>query len=319
MATQPVQQQTSFLTKDLSLLHGSSETTTPRLVYGTAWKKDKTANLVYQALKQGFRGIDTAAQPRHYQEPLVGEGMRRAMSEGIISRKDLFLQTKFTWTSGQDPDNMPYDAEAPLETQVHTSIASSLRNLATTPGDTEEATYLDSVVLHSPLRTMADTLTVWKALSSYVGHTGRIRRLGIANTTPEVLEHLFKSPDIQVKPAVVQNRFYGDTRYEVDMRRFCRERGVVFQTFWTLTGNPRLVKSHVVAILAEKAGVSREVAYYALVLALEATTILDGTSNEQHMREDLEGLEKVGRWAEAEGNEAWTEALTAFRALIAEN
>jgi hypothetical protein len=54
-------------------------TTTPRLVYGTAWKKDRTADLVYQALKSGFRGVDTAAQPRHYQERLVGDGIRRAV------------------------------------------------------------------------------------------------------------------------------------------------------------------------------------------------------------------------------------------------
>lgn len=37
------------------------------MLYGTAWKADGTANLVYQALQAGFRGIDTAAQPRHYQ------------------------------------------------------------------------------------------------------------------------------------------------------------------------------------------------------------------------------------------------------------
>ena len=36
------------------------------LFYGTAWKKDKTAHLVVLALKNGFRAIDTACQPKHY-------------------------------------------------------------------------------------------------------------------------------------------------------------------------------------------------------------------------------------------------------------
>jgi diketogulonate reductase-like aldo/keto reductase len=76
-------------------LRGESETKIPRLVYGTAWKKDKTADLVYQALKAGFRGIDTAAQPRHYQEGLVGDGIRRAIQDGIVERKDLFVRPSF--------------------------------------------------------------------------------------------------------------------------------------------------------------------------------------------------------------------------------
>jgi hypothetical protein len=81
----------STLAQDLTL-PGEPSTTTPRLVYGTAWKKERTADLVYQAIKTGFRGIDTAAQPRHYQEPLVGDGIRRAISERIVSRKELFVR-----------------------------------------------------------------------------------------------------------------------------------------------------------------------------------------------------------------------------------
>lgn len=38
----------------------------PRLIYGTAWKKERTASLVEQALRAGFRGVDTACQPKHY-------------------------------------------------------------------------------------------------------------------------------------------------------------------------------------------------------------------------------------------------------------
>ncbi|ORY64083.1 NADP-dependent oxidoreductase domain-containing protein [Pseudomassariella vexata] len=315
MSTTPL---TLALSNDLTL-PGSPTTTTPRLVYGTAWKKDQTADLVYQALKTGFRGIDTAAQPRHYQEHLVGDGLRRAISEGIITRKCVFLQTKFTSTSGQDLDNLPYDPSAPLEEQVHASVASSLQNLATGgdgKAEGEEGTYLDSLVLHSPLHHREDTLRVWQALSTYVPHA--IRHLGIANTPLPTLEMLFSHPDVAVKPAVVQNRFYRDTGYESALRRFCRAKGVVFQSFWTLTGNPALVKSGVVAELARSAGVGREVAYYSLVLGLEGVTILDGTTKEEHMREDLEGIEKVEIWAQGDGKEAWKRALADFKAVIGE-
>lgn len=63
----------------------------PRLIYGTAWKKEATADLVFKALKAGFRAIDTAAQPRHYKEALVGAGIKEAISKGIVKREDLFV------------------------------------------------------------------------------------------------------------------------------------------------------------------------------------------------------------------------------------
>lgn len=52
----------------------------PYLLYGTAWKKDDTASLVSQALHAGFRFIDTACQPKHYNEAGVGMGWTEAAS-----------------------------------------------------------------------------------------------------------------------------------------------------------------------------------------------------------------------------------------------
>ncbi len=64
----------------------------PPMMYGTAWKKERTADLVYEAIKAGFRGIDTAAMKKHYDEALAAEGIRRAIREGLVSRKDLFVR-----------------------------------------------------------------------------------------------------------------------------------------------------------------------------------------------------------------------------------
>jgi diketogulonate reductase-like aldo/keto reductase len=54
----------------------------PKLIYGTAWKKEQTADLVVTAIRAGFRGIDTACQPKHYNEPQVGEALRRLQGRG---------------------------------------------------------------------------------------------------------------------------------------------------------------------------------------------------------------------------------------------
>ncbi|KAI1117532.1 NADP-dependent oxidoreductase domain-containing protein [Nemania sp. NC0429] len=287
-----------------------------KLLYGTAWKKEATGDLVFRALRAGFRGVDTAAQPRHYNEALVGAGIRRAISEGIVKREDLFIQTKFTPVSGQDPDNMPYDLEAPLEEQVHASVASSLSHFTF---DQPDNAYLDSLVLHSPPSDhFVDLLKVWKALETYVPH--RIRQLGISNTDLHVVGRLCTSPDISVRPKVVQNRFYPATRWEVDLRAYCRIQRIAFQAFWTLSGNPELLRSAPVRKLAQSAAISTPVALYALVLGLDGTTILDGTMSEIHMAEDLKVTETVDEFTRGEDGQAtWAACLDEFKALIGES
>jgi diketogulonate reductase-like aldo/keto reductase len=91
MAQASIGAQASRLAKDFTLA-GPPVTHMPKLVYGTAWKKERTADLVYRALKSGFRGIDTAAQPKHYQEEGVGAGLRRAVTEGLVKREDIFVR-----------------------------------------------------------------------------------------------------------------------------------------------------------------------------------------------------------------------------------
>jgi len=63
----------------------------PAFIYGTAWKKDRTKELVKEALSAGFRRVDTAAQPRHYREDLVGEALREAYSEENVRREDIYV------------------------------------------------------------------------------------------------------------------------------------------------------------------------------------------------------------------------------------
>ena len=62
----------------------------PPIIYGTAWKKERTADLVVQAIQAGFRGVDTAGQPKHYNEPLIGEALHRLKDHGI-ERENVFL------------------------------------------------------------------------------------------------------------------------------------------------------------------------------------------------------------------------------------
>ncbi len=56
----------------------------PKIIYGTAWKKAATEQLVNLAIQSGFRGIDTACQPKHYDEAGVGAGVATSLSQGLL-------------------------------------------------------------------------------------------------------------------------------------------------------------------------------------------------------------------------------------------
>jgi len=210
---------------------------------------------------------------------------------------------------------MPYSLSQSLEDRIHTSIASSLKNFLPLSGDS----YIDCLVLHSPFQTLAETHAAWGVFSSYVPH--KIRALGISNTSFAVLQSLCDKE--AVPPSVVQNRFYADTGFEVPLRRFCREKGIVFQSFWTFTGNPQVMVTSPVVELAKSLhalGVEEAevLAMYALVIGLEGVTVLDGTTKEARMKADLTGLEIVGAWSAGEGKEKWVQYLEEFKTLIGE-
>jgi diketogulonate reductase-like aldo/keto reductase len=247
----------------------------PPILYGTAWKKDATAALVAQALRAGFRGIDTACQPKHYREPGVGEGVATALTDGL-TRADLYLQTKFTPTSGQDPKTVPYDAWARPDEQVLQSCAVSLRNLCTD--------YLDALVLHSPISDAPRMQQVWGALETLVKR-GVVRRLGISNCYDlGVLERLCR--DARIAPVIVQNRFYAETGYDREIRAFCRERGICYQSFWTLSANPHLLANAALIGIARSHAVTPAQALFRY-LTQRGVTPLTGTKSAQHLRESL--------------------------------
>ena len=174
-------------------------------------------------------------------------------------------------------------------------------------------TYLDCVVLHSPLQTLSETLIAWRTLEEFVPH--RIRHLGISNVNLNNLELLYDLMDI--KPAIVQNRFYPSNSFDTRLRRFCVENGIVYQAFGVLTQNTFLLESEPVKVLAGEIGTQNQMALYCLILGLENTVVLNGTTNVGRMKSDLCELDRCRRWAATTEHEAlWGRLLAHFKALI---
>jgi diketogulonate reductase-like aldo/keto reductase len=154
----------------------------PRCLYGTAWKEDDTRRLTYLALQEGFRGIDTANQRRHYHEAAVGQAIGGAITSGLVRRDELFVQTKFTFRPGQD-HRLPYDPTAPVPVQVEQSCTSSLEHLG--------ADFVDSYLLHGPSQRTglaADDWAAWRAMEA-LHDIGRARLLGVSNVSVDYLGH----------------------------------------------------------------------------------------------------------------------------------
>ena len=249
--------------------------TIPPLLYGTAWKKEKTAQLVIEAVHQGFVGIDTACQPKHYKEDGVGEALLTLQNEGV-KREDLYIQTKFTPLGGQDPANVPYDTQASLSEQVAQSFAVSKKNLHTE--------YVDAFILHSPLFPFANLLSVWQAMEM-IADSGEALRLGISNCYDlNLLAKLYE--EARIKPTILQNRFYGDSDYDKDLREFCKEKGIVYQSFWSLTANPHLLAHPTLTSLGQTYGKTTAQIFFRFLTQIGITP-LTGTTSKEHMQENL--------------------------------
>ena len=250
----------------------------PRFLYGTAWKEDQTQRLTDLALRQGFRGIDTANQRRHYHEAAVGRAVAAAVASGLVAREDLFLQTKFTFRGGQD-DRLPYDPEAPIPAQVEQSFASSLEHLGTE--------VMDSYLLHGPSRRAGLAPADWEAWRAMeaLHDSGRARLLGVSNVSLEQLQRLCQGA--RVRPRFVQNRCYAARGWDRPVREFCAANGLAYQGFSLLTANRAALAHPELARIAQRHG--RTVAQVVFRFALDVGMVpLTGTTDAGHMRADLD-------------------------------
>lgn len=249
----------------------------PTLLYGTAWKEDRTEALTRLALQKGFLGIDTANQRRHYNEEAVGAALRQVLAEGRLKREDLFLQTKFTYAAGQD-HRLPYDPLADYATQVRQSLELSLRHL--------ETSYVDSLLLHGPAAPRGLSVAdweVWNAMEHWHA-SGAARLIGVSNVNYDQLSLLYDKAT--VKPAFVQNRCYARTRWDARVRAFCKANGILYQGFSLLTANAADLNHREIYRLAENFQCT--VAQVVFRFCLQAGIIvLTGTTSAQHMQDDL--------------------------------
>lgn len=254
----------------------------PGMIYGTAWKKERTKELVRLAIDEGFRAFDTANQPKHYNESLLGEALKEVWSGGFqngLRREQFWIQTKFSPSGCEDqPAELhPYNDSVAVQTQVQQSFSNSLSHLG--------VDYVDSLLMHAPYPDSAKTMAAWKEMEN-IYKSGKAKLIGVSNFNLVQLRSLVR--DSIIPPSVVQNRCLQKTGWDKDVREFCDAHGIRYQGFWLLTGNRVLASHEATSSIAARLGKTTQQIIFKYVSQSMNIIPLTGTKDTAHMRQDLE-------------------------------
>ncbi|KAL4956138.1 NADP-dependent oxidoreductase domain-containing protein [Aspergillus filifer] len=273
--------------------------TIPALGLGT-WQSapGEVSNAVYHALKVGYRHIDAAQC--YGNEAEVGEGINKALSEGIVQRSEIFVTTKLWCT---------------YHTRVEEAVNLSLSKLG--------LDYLDLYLVHWPLAMnpkgnhelfpkLADGsrdlvrehshVTTWKNMEDLITqHPEKVKAIGVSNYSVKYLEELL--PQVKIVPAVnqIENHPALPQQEIVD---FCKEKGILITAYSPLgsTGSP-LFKEDAIVKVAEKRGVAPATVLLSWHLARGSSVLAKSVTpsriedNRNLVKLDQENIDLIGKYS----------------------
>lgn len=171
------------------------------------WKiaKNDTADRVFKAIEVGYRHLDSAAD--YGNETQAGEGIRRALADGVCTRDELWITSKL-WNTFHRPEHVREACEKTLSDLgvdyldlylVHFPIALKYVPISERyppewvfdPACEQPTMEIDPVPL-------SDT---WRAMEALV-HAGLVRNIGVCNYNSALLHDLMAYATL--KPAMLQ-------------------------------------------------------------------------------------------------------------------
>lgn len=258
----------------------------PVIGLGTWTLSDEEAeNSVYYALKSGMRLIDTA---RYYDNEVgVGQGLLRAINEGIVTRDEVFITSKIYGGNYEHARGIIDDALSDLNVE-----------------------YIDLLLIHQP---GADDEGVYKAMEEAV-NDGKLRSIGISNYyTKEQVDEVLTFA--QIKPAVIQNEnhiYYQNTELQEYVSRY----GIVIESWYPFGGRGHTSESFNNDVISEFAKkYNKSSAQVILRWQLQAGYIaIPGSSDPRHIAENFdifdfelsqEDMKRIGELDKQERYERW--------------
>lgn len=166
---------------------------------------DECERVVYDAIKTGYRLLDTAAA--YMNEEALGKAVKRAIADGIVTRKELFITTK-VWVQDEKNEDTAYEA-----------VKASLAKL--------DMEYVDLVLLHQAL---GDYFAAYRGITKAYKE-GLTKAVGVSNFYPFVVANFCEN--VEVIPAVNQVEFHPFFQQE-DAIALMKEYGIVPQAWGPL-------------------------------------------------------------------------------------
>lgn len=240
-------------------------TAIPKLGLGTWFiDDDKAAQAVREAVKLGYRLIDTAQA--YGNERGVGEGVRTCG----LPREQLFVASKVA------AELKDYDSAAK-------SIDETLNKMG--------LDYLDQIIIHSPQpwtefrvekRYFEENRAVWRALEDAQA-AGKVKVIGVSNFLRDDLENLLS--DCRVRPMVNQILLH-ISNTPLELMEYCQKNGIAVEAYSPIAHGEILNQPEIKA-MAEKYGVTVPQLCIRYTLQLGAIS-LPKTANPEHMKTNAE-------------------------------
>ena len=214
---------------------------------------------VYNAIKAGFRLIDTAEY--YGNEVGVGKGVKKSIDEGLIKREDIFITSKIMPGAYSNPE---------------LAIEDSLKNL--------DVDYIDLMLIHQP-GTNDDK--VYRAMEKYYNE-GKLKSIGISNYyTKNQIEKVLSYA--KITPAIIQNEnhiFYQNN----ELQEYVLKYKIIIESWYPFGGRGHInenFNNDLIKKLANK--YNKSSAQIIIRWHLQAGYIaIPGSSNENHIKENYD-------------------------------
>lgn len=212
---------------------------------------DEAEESVYNALKSGYRLIDTANA--YVNEKGVGRGIKKSG----VKREEVFLETKL-WPAFYEEEDQ---------------VEKTLKRL-----DTD---YIDLLLLHQP---SGNYIKAYKIMEKAV-REGKVRAIGLSNFTEEQVQEIL---DIcEIKPTVLQveaHPYYPETK----LKEFLLKHDIKIQAWYPLGhGDKNLISEPIFTELAEKYGKSN----VQIILKWHIQSgniVIPGATNPDHIKANID-------------------------------
>lgn len=209
----------------------NNHTFMPQVGFGTyKVAPEQASDAVYTAISYGYRHIDTAQL--YFNEAEVGQGIGKAIADGLVSREQLYVTTKLN-----NNNHAPADVER--------SFNESLAKLG--------CDYVDLFLVHWPMPNRADLdmVATWKAMAKLL-EDGRLRSIGVSNFLPEHIERISQATGVMPVNNQIELHPQFMNRASAD---YCRQHGIAV-TAWSPLARGRVFDTPQVTTVAQQLGVT---------------------------------------------------------------